>query len=101
MGRHIPISPELYRPTSALLLQEQLTQAILDHIDATGLRPGQITSQIMKKYPTFRLCYIREMRAGTLFGINRLLSICEALGIFPTFTLTHSQRQQAAMLEAA
>lgn len=83
------------------MLQEQLTQTILDHIDATGLSNVEISIQIMRKYPTFRACYIREMRAGTLFGVSRLLCICEALGIFPVFSIVRTQRRQIELMEAA
>ncbi|WP_154665006.1 hypothetical protein [Allorhizobium undicola] len=101
MGKHIPVSPETYRPRSVLLLQEQLTQTILDYIDRTGLTNLEISVMIRRKYSTFRACYLREMRSGTLLGVSRLLCICEALGIFPVFQIVQTQRLQIAMSEAA
>lgn len=101
MGASIPVSPESYRPRSVILLQEKLTKDILDHIEQSGLSPIEVTTKIRAVYPTFRIGYIYGMQSGVLFGVSRLLSICEALGILLVWQTARTQRQQIAQMEAA
>ncbi len=104
MGRSIPVSPENYRPRSAILLQEKLTKNILECFDEMkdqGLSTVDISIKIRRKYPTFRVGYISDMRSGMLLGTGRLLAICEALGIFLAWQTVKTQRQQIALTEAA
>jgi hypothetical protein len=97
LGRSIPISPDKNRCQSSIRFCEALTARILKKVDEFGLTP----TEIQDRYPTFRKGYLAEMRAGTLFGEKRLMSICEAIGIFPYPAYAETERQQIAMLEAA
>ncbi len=104
MGRSIPVSPESYRPKSVVLLQEKLTKEILecfDEMKGQGLSTVDISIKIRKKYPTFRIGYISDMRCGMLLGTARLLAICEALGILLAWQTVKTQRQQITLTEAA
>lgn len=101
MGASIPVNPESYRPRSVILLQEKLTKEILDHIEQSGWSPPEATMKIRANYPTFRIGYIHTMQNGGLFGVSRLLSICEALGILLVWQTARTQRQQIAQMEAA
>ncbi|CDN46818.1 hypothetical protein [Neorhizobium galegae] len=97
MGAWIPKTPDTYRPRSSVLLCEMLTKMILDHIELEGLSAAEIA----RKYPGFRAAYIQAMRSGVLFGEKRLLSMCEALGLFVVFSVVRSMREQTRMMEAA
>lgn len=101
MGRSIPVEPEKYRPRSVILLQQKLTRDILDWIDNSGLTSAQITAMIRASgYTTFRTGYIAWMRKEGLFGVSRLLQICEALGIILAWQTVRTQRQQTRISES-
>lgn len=79
MGAWRPTTPSKYSPDSARRMKEELGDAILAH-----MRRHNLTSiDIYRRYKSVRPADIREIEAGgaSFYGLNRLLAICEALGI--------------------
>lgn len=76
--------PEPYRPRTYQAWQEQLTEALAEHIEANGIT----ASDIAKRYRTVRDGHLKALRLGAfcrgdehLHGLRMLLSIAEATGL--------------------
>jgi len=88
-------SPKKYQPESSLLVRRYMTAEILRTIDESGLT----SRQIQKRYPGFRLGYLRAMRDGELLGFSRLCSILEVLASYPVVVFVGRPAQQAELME--
>ncbi|MBY5684813.1 hypothetical protein HFO32_22075 [Rhizobium leguminosarum] len=89
-----PHTPNKHIPRSSHLIREVLTQGIVNAIDSTGMT----AEEIRQRYRTFRRGYVRELRNGAPFGLDRLLAICESVGLFPVIAFQPTHKEQAKVM---
>lgn len=102
MARATPLRPERYTPRTYVAMQEQLSEALAEHIERNGITTGEIR----ERYRTIRAGHLKRLRpdlddaaldaevpqAGSLRvprtddcehfnGIKILLAMAEAVGL--------------------
>lgn len=73
----LPCIPEPYKSVTASEIEDALTAAILECIDARGIT----VVEIAQRYPSIRAGHIARLRRGDGLGFRMLSSIAEALGL--------------------